>query len=250
MIAALRAELHKLAASLVGRVTTVAVIGGVTVIALAMMLAVRSGRAEITAKFGSALTADWSGFLDTAIQVTGAGGLLGSAVVVGWMVGREFTDHVVHGLFALPVGRATIAGAKLLAYGIWSIGVATMLPLVMLGAGIVAGLGVPGPEALGGLVRLGVLSLAGAMLATPATLAATLGRSVLAAVGVAIGLLVVAQVSVIAGAGGWMPLAAPALWALSAGAAVSPVQLTMVIPFAGIWIVATIVGWHRLQLDR
>jgi ABC-2 type transport system permease protein len=166
------------------------------------------------------------------------------------MVGREFTDGVIPGLFALPVGRATIASAKLLTYAIWSIGVAILLPLVMLGAGVVAGLGVPGPAAVSGLVRLGVLSLAGALLAAPAALAATLGRSVLAAVGVAIGLLVVAQVSVIAGAGGWMPLAAPALWALSAGAAVSPVQLAMVIPFACIWIAATIIGWHRLQLDR
>jgi ABC-2 type transport system permease protein len=250
MIAALRAELQKLAASLVGRVTTVAVIGGVTVLALAMLFALRSGRPEITAKFGSALTADWSGFVDVAIQVAGAGGLLGSAVVAGWMVGREFTDRVVHGLFALPVGRATIAGAKLLAYAIWSVGVAILLPLVMLGAGSVAGLGAPGPEAVSGLVRLGALSLAGALLATPAALAATLGRSVLAAVGVAIGLLVVAQVSVIAGAGGWMPLAAPALWAMSAGAAVSPVQLATVIPFACIWIAATIIGWRRLQLDR
>jgi len=38
---------------------------------------------------------------------------------------------------------------------------------------------------------------------------------------------VVALVSVLAGLGGWMPLAAPALWALGLGATVSPVQLAL-----------------------
>jgi ABC-2 type transport system permease protein len=246
MIAALHAELQKLAASLVGRVATIAVVGGITVLSLAMLLAVRSGRPEITVKLG-ALTADWHGFLSAAIQVTGAGGLLGSAVVLGWMLGREFSDRAIAGLFALPVGRATIAGAKLLAYGIWSAGIALVLPLVVLGAGLAAGLGSPDVP---GLVRLGILSLASALIATPVAIAATLGRSVLAAVGVAIGLLVVAQVSVIAGAGGWMPLAAPALWAVSGGVLVSPLQLSLVIPFAAVCIAATLGGWRRLQLSR
>ena len=97
MRAALRAELQKLAASLVGRVSTVAVIGGVTVLALSMLMAVRSGRPELIQKLGSAATADWSGFLAAAIQITGAGGLLGSAVVLGWMLGREFSDRAIHG---------------------------------------------------------------------------------------------------------------------------------------------------------
>jgi ABC-2 type transport system permease protein len=241
-----RIELPKLAASLVGRVATVAVIGGVMVLSLAMLFAVRSGRPEITAKLG-ALTDDWAGFLSAAIQVTGAGGLLGSAVVLGWMLGREFTDREIAGLFALPVGRAQIAGAKLLAYLVWSIGVAIALPLAVLVAGTAVGLGAPD---LAGLARLGALSLGGALLATPVALAATLGRSVLAGIGVAVGLLVVAQVSVIAGAGGWMPLAAPALWAVSAGELVSPAQLALVPVFSAVFVVLTLVGWRRLELGR
>jgi len=161
---AVRIELQKLAASLVGRVATLAVIGGVTVLSLGMLLALRSGRPEVTAKLGS-LTADWDGFLSAAIQVTGAGGLLGSAVVLDWMLGREFTDRAIAGLFALPIGRATIAGAKLLAYLLWSIGVAVAVPLMILVAGTLAGLGAPADAS--GFLRLGVLSFAGALLATP-----------------------------------------------------------------------------------
>jgi ABC-2 type transport system permease protein len=114
-------------------------------------------------------------------------------------------------------------------------------------AGAAAGLGAPD---LAGLARLGALSLGGALLATPVALAATLGRSVLAGIGVAVGLLVIAQVSVIAGAGGWMPLAAPALWALSAGELVSPAQLALVPVFSAVFVVLTLVGWRRLEVGR
>ena len=47
-----------------------------------------------------------------------------------------------------------------------------------------------------------------------------------------------------------MPLAAPALWALSAGAAVTPLQLLLVVPFVGIAVVLTDVSWRSMQLDR
>jgi ABC-2 type transport system permease protein len=249
MIAAIRAEALKLAHSLVGRVATAAIVLGVTALSVTMVLALRAGDPRVLTKLGD-ITADWSGFIAAAVQITGAGGLLASAVVLGWMVGREFSDRAVHGLFALPVGRASILGAKLIVYAAWSLAVAVLLPLILLGTGVAMGLGVPDADAVGALGRLAMLSATGALLATPVALAATLGRSVLAAVGVALGLVVIAQVSVLVEVGGWMPLAAPALWALSAGAEVSPLQLSLVIPFAGVWIVGALVGWHRLELDR
>jgi ABC-2 type transport system permease protein len=96
-------------------------------------------------------------------------------------------------------------------------------------------------------MALGVMSAA---IAVPVAWASTLSRSVLGGVGVAIGLVVVAQVSVLAGLGGWMPLAAPALWAMSSGTAVSPGQLLLVVPFVAAAALATIVSWRRMQLDR
>jgi len=73
---------------------------------------------------------------------------------------------------------------------------------------------------------------------------------VLAAIGVAVLLLVIAQVSVIAGVGGWMPLAAPALWAVSAGAAASLPQVGLVVPFALVFVAGTLLAWRRLELSR
>ena len=47
-----------------------------------------------------------------------------------------------------------------------------------------------------------------------------------------------------------MPLAAPALWAISLGATVSPVQLALLIPFGAIFVVLIAQSWRRMQLDR
>ena len=47
-----------------------------------------------------------------------------------------------------------------------------------------------------------------------------------------------------------MPLAAPALWAVSLGAAVTPVQLLVLVPFVGVFVLATTLAWQRMQLDR
>ncbi|MEQ1737765.1 MAG: hypothetical protein ABL886_15330, partial [Rhodoglobus sp.] len=100
------------------------------------------------------------------------------------------------------------------------------------------------------LARQSALGVMCAAITLPVAWAATLSRSVLGGVSVAIGLVVVAQVSVLAGLGGWMPLAGPALWAVSLGTAVTPIQLAMVIPFAAIFVVLTGLSWRQMQLDR
>ena len=166
------------------------------------------------------------------------------------MFGREFTDRAIHGLFALPITRATIAAAKFLTFVGWAALVAIALPLLLLITGLALGLGAPDPAATAGLLQLAALSLFGMAMATPVAWAATLGRSVLAAVGVAIALIVIAQFSVLAGIGGWMPLAAPALWAMSGGKTATLGQTLLTIPFGAIFAGLTIGSWHRLELDR
>ena len=74
--------------------------------------------------------------------------------------------------------------------------------------GTVAGLGAIDGDIWAMLVRQSALGVMSAAITLPVAWAATLSRSVLGGVSVAIGLVVVAQVSVLAGLGGWMPLAA------------------------------------------
>ncbi len=251
MRAAIWAEVAKLAASTVGRVGTAAIVLGVSLIGAGMLAAAAfSSDPQIIAKLGPAATADWSGLLLGAAQITGAGGLLGFAVVLAWMFGREFADGAVVGVFALPVRRSSIALAKLVAYLGWSVLVSVALAGALLLVGSVAGFGALDQNAwtaLGRQVALGVLS---AMVTLPVAWVATLVRSVLGGVSAAIGLVVIAQVSVLAGVGGWLPAGAPALWAVSSGAQVTGVQLALVVPFAMLFAGLVAVAWSRLQLDR
>lgn len=251
MRAAIWAELVKLTGSLVGRVASIAIVLGISAISGSMLLAAATSTdPQLLAKLGPVADGSWHGFLLGAVQVTGAGGLGGFAVVLAWIFGREFTEGTITGLFALPVRRVTIALAKLVVYALWVCAMSVALALALLLVGTLAGLGAIEGETwwmLARQVALGVLSIA---ITLPVAWAATLSRSVLGGVSVAVGLVVVAQVSVLAGLGGWMPLAAPALWALTGGEGVSAVQLSLLVPFGALAIVAIAVTWRRLQLDR
>jgi ABC-2 type transport system permease protein len=244
------AETMKLAGSLVGRVGSIAVVAGIALLSGTMLLAAASGDPQLLAKLGPAATRDWHGFLLAAAQITSAGGLLGFGVVLAWMFGREFGDGTITALFALPVRRSTIALAKLLVYAMWAVVVSVCLAALLLLVGLIAGLGQVTAEAWVALARQAGLGIMTAAIAAPVAWVATLGRSVLAGVTIAIGLVVIAQVSVLAGAGGWMPLASPALWAISAGQAVTLLQLGLVLPYVAVFTLVIAAAWRVMQLDR
>jgi len=250
MNGAVRVETVKLLRSRVGVIGSAAIVAGILVLCGGMMLALASGDPQLTAKLGPGASLTWDGLWNTAAQITSAGGLLAFGVVAAWMFGREFGDGTITGLFALPVGRGAIATAKLIVFAVWAAAVSALLAGALLVLGLTAGFGMPDAAAWAGAGRQVALGVFSAGLAVPAAWVATAARSLLGGVSAAIGLVVVAQVGVVAGADGWMPLAAPALWAISAGTAVSAAQLAVTGVFVAVCAVGTVWWWHRLQLDR
>lgn len=247
---AIRVEALKLSRSSVGVIATIAIVCGTLALLAGITAALAGGNPELTAKLGPAATRNWAGLLSSAAQITAAGGLLGFGVVLTWMFAREFTDGTIPGLFALPISRSRIAIAKLTVYALWAIGASVILTGCLLALGVLLGYGAPDTQtwaALGRQLSLGLLSAA---IATPAAWVATLTRSILAGVGATIGLVVLAQVGALAGAGGWMPLAAPGLWAMSRGTDVHPAQLGLAIAVALVFAALTASSWNRLQLNR
>lgn len=222
----------------------VAALAGVTVVAG------RSGDAEIVAKLGPiAATGDWAALVGSAAQVTAAGALLAFGVGISWLTGREFADRTVSGLFGLPVGRGTIAAAKLIVFGCWAGAVTIVLTLMLPVVGLITGLGWPSADDLGGLARLAALGLLTALIAVPAGWAASLGRGLLPGIAAAVGIMAVAQIATLAGVGAWIPFVAPAVWALQpapdTALALLPVPVVpLVFGFALVHL------WRRLQLDR
>lgn len=250
MNAAIRWELRKLLRSPVGAIATASVVAGIGALCGGMLLAAASGDPQVIAKLGPGAVGGWTGLLAVAAQITGAGGLVAFGVVLSWLFAREFADGTVTGLFGLPVSRAAIAVAKLIVYAVWAVVISVALVPVLVATAIISGFGVPDADAWSGLARqigLGILTAANAL---PVALLASVTRSILGGVAATIGLVVVAQVSVMAGAGGWMPLAAPALWAMSGGTGASPIQLALACGVGTMFAAGTVGVWHRLQLDR
>lgn len=249
MRAALATEFAKFLRARVPLTTTALLAVGIAVLCAAMLSALGSGDPQLVAKLGAlADPGGWVGFVMTASQITAIGGLLGFGVVLSWLFGREFSDGTVTGLFALPVGRGTIAGAKLMVYALWSVAVAVLLVVALLLLGVTAGLGPIPPEASEVIVRQAAVTVLTAALALPAAWAATLGRGLLAGIGTIVAVVVATQVAVFTGPGAWFPFASPGMWAV--GSPVSPLQLGLVVPVAALFSVLVIVAWRRLQLDR
>jgi len=250
MRAAAGAEAGKAARSVVVRSTTAFVVAGILVLSTAMCLAAEGGNAQVAGKVGPLADEDaWTLLVGVVSMIAAPGCLLGFGVVLSWMVGREFTDDTVSGLFGLPVSRRALAAAKLGVFVVWASSAALALTVGTGLVGLALGYGAPGGDdaaALGRLLAVGALT---GLLALPAGWAATAGRGVLPGIAMTIGIIALAQVLVVAGTGAWFPVAAPALWAVSPED-VSWVQLATVPGLAASVAMLTVVSWHRLQLDR
>ncbi len=126
--AAVSVEARKLRAARVVQATTVFLVIGIAAIATGMTLAARSGNADVIAKLGPAASLPgWEGLIAVVLQITAAAAVLAFGVVLSWLIGREFDDGTITGLFALPVSRTTIVTAKLAVYLLWTLGVSMAL---------------------------------------------------------------------------------------------------------------------------
>ncbi|WP_051325529.1 ABC transporter permease [Glycomyces tenuis] len=249
---ALWAEARKAAASRVLRTAAVLLVAGVAVLGAALTAAVGAGSEQIAAKLGPLADATgWALLLAVVTQIVAAGALLTFGITLSWSFGREFTDGTINGLFAIPTTRPALVTAKLLVHLAWTALVGLALTVLVAGVGLAIGLGGIDAASAAGLVRLFALTALSGLLATPAAWAATLGRGPMAGVATAVGLIVVAQTAALAlpRQGAWLPLAAPAFWALDLNA-VTPAQLGLVPLTAVAFGALTARAWNRLQLDR
>lgn len=243
-------EARKAAASRVLLATGVLLVAGVGTLAGVMTAAARGGNDEIRAQLGTFADADPSPQLvGAASQITAAAGFLAFGVALSWLVGREFADRTIAGLFASPVSRPQIALAKLAVFAGTTVPVALALTGVVLLVGLLSGLGAPDTDARSGLVRLFILTVLTGFLTWPAAWVATLGRGLLPGIATTVLLIVIAQVFAIAGTGAWFPIAAPALWAVApTEVSTSQLALVAVVPAASAGL--TLHTWSRLQLNR
>jgi ABC-2 type transport system permease protein len=247
---AVSVEARKAVASRVFPWTSGILILGLAALTGGLLAATAAGDERILARLGPlAETHGWTLLVGTAAQVLAAGGFGACGILIAWLYGREFADGTVAGLFALPVHRSAIAIGKLMIFLTWALAMAAALTVMLWIIGTAGGLAVSDPGNTTQLLRIPLLTLLTACLAVPAAWIATLARSTLAGIAATIVLLIIAQVSALVGVGVWVPLVAPALWAIAPDTVPWPALLgVLTVPL--VFGSATAFTWSRLQLDR
>lgn len=193
-------------------------VGGLFMIILKDPEAARS-MGLITAKAQlTAGTAEWSTLFSLLAQATGIGGAIVFAIFTIWVFGREFSDHTVKELLALPTSREAIVAAKFIVIAAWTL----FLTLLGFGLGLLVGKIVVIPGWSSNLLRTASIDILGAgaltiLLLPFVALIASLGRGYMASFGWVILTVFLAQIAAVMGWGDWFPWSVPALFSGVAG---------------------------------
>jgi ABC-2 type transport system permease protein len=163
-------------------------------------------------------TADWPAFFGLLAQAVAAGGMVLFSIITIWVFGREFSDHTVKELLALPTSRETIVTAKFIVIVVWSL----TITLLIFGVGLIVGTLVVIPGWSAELLRTTFINILGAAVLTIplmsfVALLASVGRGYLPPFGWTIFTLVLANIAAIMGWGDWFPWAVPAIFSGAAG---------------------------------
>lgn len=163
-------------------------------------------------------TADWTSFFGFLSQAVAAGGMILFSIVTIWAFGREFSDHTVKEILALPTSREVIITAKFIVIAVWCI----VMTMIIFAVGIVIGTLIVMPGWSSELLRTAFVNIVGtAVLTVPlmslVALIASTGRGYLPAFGWTILTLFIANISVILGRGDWVAWAIPGLFGGVAG---------------------------------
>jgi ABC-2 type transport system permease protein len=197
---------------------------------------------------------DWAAYFAFLGQAVTVGGFVLFSFVAAWVFGREFSDGAARYLLALPTSRSAIVAAKLTVVAAWCAGLTALATAIGLLAG--AALDLPGwsQAALSsGLVHVWGGAGLTLLIVLPVAFAAGVGRGYLAPLGVAMLLLILAQIVGATGRGELFPWAIPALYAQVAGEAgggVTGVSF-LIVALTGIAGAAgTFVWWTRADFPR
>lgn len=254
MIAALRFEWWKLKRSPVTLIATAAMVIVLPAMGLGFYsVAQEGGTGALARKAGAMLVGEgWDGYLGAVAQISAAAMFVGSGVVAAWMFGREHTDRTFASLFALPISRGTVAAAKYAVLLGWVIVLSALVTGIATTLGLLTNVG-PFESGVHGMIvlRLFAVALSTTVLSLTIGWVANIGRGYLPAIGALVLILIVAQMSVLFGAGGWFPFAVPGLLAVAGteGVLMPGAAQIALVPFTsalGIW--ATVHWWRNAEV--
>jgi len=193
-------------------------------------------------------SADWPTHLGMLAMGTAIAGLILFSIITAWVFGREFSDHTVKELLALPTPRGTIVAAKFVLIALWALAISVVIYAVGVGVGLIVK--IPGGSvdliwsSFGNVMLVAVLTC---LLMPFVALIASAGRGYLPPLGWAFLSMVLAQIAGVLGWGDWFPWTVPGLLTDMVGPRTGPLglhsYLVVLLAFA-VGLVATFVWWR------
>lgn len=162
---------------------------------------------------------DWQNYFRLLVQGMAGVGLVGTGFVTSWIFGREFSDHTIKDILALPVTRDYIVYSKFIMVVLWS----AILSLIYLIFGIAFGVLVdlPGLSVatfISNAKIYGMTCFLLILLCTPVAFLASYTRGYIFPIGFVILTMIIANFSGLVGLGPYFPWAIPGLYGIPGGA--------------------------------
>jgi ABC-2 type transport system permease protein len=222
--------------------TLLPVVGGFFMIVLKdPVLAQRVGLISAKASLFAG-AADWPTYLELLAQALAVGGIILYGFIGSWVFGREYADHTVKDLLALPTSRATIVTAKVILIVVWSAALTILVLILGFGIGAAIGLAQGATQTLlQGAATIAVAACLTIALVTPVTCFASAGHGYLAPLGFVFLMLLLAQVVAVAGWGEYFPWSIPALYAQ--GEPLGAISYVIVAATSVLGIAVTLAWW-------
>jgi ABC-2 type transport system permease protein len=198
--------------------------------------------------------ADWPTFFQVLLMGAAVGGAVLFAFITAWVFGREFSDHTVKEILALPTPRGMIIAAKFSLTAAWILGLSLMIFFVGLGVGTLVE--IPGWSihlewaSFGSLLLIALLSF---MLMPFVAFFASVGRGYLPPLGWAFLTLAAGQIAIVLGWGDWFPWSVPGLlssFTTTSDGSLQMHSLGMVLLVFAAGTAATFTWWLRADQAR
>jgi ABC-2 type transport system permease protein len=191
----------------------------------------------------------WAAYFKFLKEAFAIGGFLILCLMLAWVFGREFMDHTVKDILAVPVPRANILAAKLTVIAAWYvIVVAVFFPFCLLMGSLIQLPGFSADLLLQESLSLLLMAVLNLLVTLPFAYLASLGRGIMLPIGVAILTLIIDNLTALIGYGSYFPWAIPGM--LSQGEPLTLVSLIIVLVTALVGIVATYWWWMTADQSR
>ncbi len=161
---------------------------------------------------------NWNNYFGLLSQGIAGIGLVGYGFITCWIFGREYSDHTIKDILALPVSRSYIVLSKLIVTALWCM----LLSVIFFIFGIFMGkiIGISGWS--GDIVsqfayKFTVISLLSILLCTPVAFFASYSQGFMFPMGFVILTMIAANFTGLVGLGPYFPWAIPGIFSAPAG---------------------------------